>query len=290
MAAEGDKAPPKRRSTKTKQINSSDPRPLTYPTPENKTTRFLTDSFQADEGLPDRERAHTSVVRYTSSNPTVQRTTQLPPQRTTQLPATPTPIPSRRQKLTRDLPPEITRQLSPARTGRTTRAMQPVTKRSAPTGRFHKLRHMHWLFLVGLGMMVALALWFIGSAAVSWGIQRYYDFTYGNPRTFQSDSVVGHGGDSNAHPSHFIAVNLNHLAIVMELRAGDPGKSISYSTPVYNDDNSAPVTLEFRDVTNDKKPDMIVHIHLSNQEEQVAVFVNTGDQFRPSNSNDRLKL
>jgi len=150
------------------------------------------------------------------------------------------------------------------------------------TSKVHQIKHMHWLFFVGLIMMVGLILWITGTAALAWGIQRYNDLRYGIPRTYQVDQVVGQGGDSLAHPSHFIALNKNHQAIVIELQAGDPKKSFSYTAPLYNDNGEAPVTLEFRDVTSDGKVDMIVHIHLPTQE-QIAVFINNGSQFLRSN-------
>jgi hypothetical protein len=103
------------------------------------------------------------------------------------------------------------------------------------------------------------------------------------------DQVVGQGGDSPAHPSHFIAINKYHQAIIIEFKAGDPAQAITYATPIYNDNGEAPVTLEFRDVTGDGKLDMIIHIHLLTRE-QIVVFINTGAQFRPANGNDHIKL
>jgi hypothetical protein len=137
--------------------------------------------------------------------------------------------------------------------------------------------------------MAALILGGGGAAVLAWGIQRYYDFRYGNPRTYQVDQVVGQGGDSPASPSHFIALNENHQAIVIELRAGDPTKAITYTTAIYNDNGEAPVTLEFHDVTGDGKVDMIIQIHSLNQE-QITVFINNGEQFRPATNDDHIKL
>ncbi|HET8846357.1 MAG TPA: hypothetical protein VFN35_33150, partial [Ktedonobacteraceae bacterium] len=45
--------------------------------------------------------------------------------------------------------------------------------------------------------------------------------TYGTPRTFQIDAVVGHH-DGPAHPSHFEGLNLNGQIEVIELHGGDP--------------------------------------------------------------------
>jgi hypothetical protein len=153
----------------------------------------------------------------------------------------------------------------------------------------HKPQKMHWLFFVGLGMMAVLILWVAGSAGVTWGRQLYNDIRYGTPRTYQVDQIVGQGGDSPAHPSHFIAINKNHQAIIIELKAGDPAQAITYTMPIHNDNGEAPVTLEFRDVIGDGKLDMIIHIHLLTRE-QIFVFINTGTQFRPAKGSDHIKL
>ena len=139
-------------------------------------------------------------------------------------------------------------------------------------------RNIHWLLYVGVGMVAALALWVVGSAVVAWGAATYNNLAYGNPRTFQTDAVVGHGGDSIQHPSHFIALNLNGQVIIIELRAGNPANSITYTGPHFYETggNLIPVTLEFRDVNHDGKPDMLIHF-----QDNVIVFLNNGTQFVP---------
>src|SRR5256885_17176366 len=92
----------------------------------------------------------------------------------------------------------------------------------------------------------------------------------GIPRTHQTDAVVGHGGDSAQRPSHFIAVNLNPQAIVVEFPAGSQSGALSYVVPYYilgPGGDLTPITLEFRDVTADGKPDMIIHMHLPSQDQ-----------------------
>ncbi len=150
---------------------------------------------------------------------------------------------------------------------------------------------VHWLLPLGIGMIAMLVLWELGSLGLSLIMREYNNITYGMPRTYQTDAVVGHG-DSKAHPSHFIAINLNHQAIVIEFPAGNPQNAKSYVVPYYilgQDSNLVPVTVEFRDVTGDGRPDMIVHIHLQAQD-QTFVFVNDGKEFRPPNSSDHIKL
>ena len=151
---------------------------------------------------------------------------------------------------------------------------------------------VHWLLPLGIGMIAMLVLWELGSIVLAWGIARYEDFQYGNPRTYQVNAVVGHGGDSVEHPSHFIAVNLNRQAIVVEFPAGNPAGAESYVVPYYilgSGADQVPVTLEFRDVTGHGKLDMIIHIHLQSQD-QTFVFVNDGTKFRPPTSKDNIHL
>jgi hypothetical protein len=139
-------------------------------------------------------------------------------------------------------------------------------------------RNVHWLLYVGVGMVAALALWVVGSTLVAWGAAKYNDIAYGYPRTFQIDAVVGHGGDSTAHPSHFIALNLKGQVIIIELRAGNPANSINYTGPHFYETGGdlIPVSLEFRDVNHDGKPDMLIHF-----QDNVIVFLNDGTQFIP---------
>ncbi len=179
------------------------------------------------------------------------------------------------------------REFSPNRSARNTTTS--YTGGSAKAKRRNS--SVHWLLPVGIGMVAMLVLWVFGSLAIAWGQQRYQDITYGRPRTYQTDAVVGHN-DSLQHPSHFIAINYNRQAIVTEWQGGDPAKSVVYVVPYYIvGDNSelTPVTVELRDVTGDKKPDLIIHIHLSTQD-QTFVFVNDGKKFRPPLASDKITM
>jgi hypothetical protein len=176
------------------------------------------------------------------------------------------------------LDPNTGQMLTP-RAARSRQAGKPPAPRNEQRG-------IHWLLYVGIGMLAMLALWVVGSAALAWGIARYDDIVYGNPRTFQTDAVVGHDDDAQ-HPSHFIAINLNRHIVIIEFMGGNPAKSISYGGPYLYEagGDKVPVTLEFRDVTGGGKPDMLIHI-----QDQTIVFVNTGTQFRPANSSDHIHL
>ncbi|QBD80617.1 hypothetical protein EPA93_33445 [Ktedonosporobacter rubrisoli] len=266
MPPGGEQSQQKRRTTAN--MGRRDPDTTGDPRLSEKISSPLhTDGYPYDEGV-ETPRPRTSVVRYYGS----PRITQA--QRLTGSQPTSSLTTRRQARPTKNLPPPTRNVTQPA---------EPSTQTK---------RNVHWLFLVGLGMLVALALWITGSWVLAWGLQRYNDIRYGYPRTFHMDAVVGHGGDSPAHPSHFIATNFNRQAIIIEFMAGDPAKSVSYVAPIYiagDGGNLAPVTLEFRDVTNDNKPDMVVHIHLPSQD-QVYVFVNDGTKFRPSNGGDKIRL
>jgi hypothetical protein len=164
-----------------------------------------------------------------------------------------------------------------ARSGRNT-TIQPDS--SPLPGQKVDQRNVHWMLYVGVGMIAALALWVTASSLLAWGTNKYDDLIYGNPRISQTDAVVGHNNDSQAHPSHFIALNLHGQVIVIELPAGDPTKSTDYIGPelIAPGDEQIPVTLTFSDVNNDGKPDMIVHI----QDKEVH-FCNNGTKFTACN-------
>jgi len=138
-------------------------------------------------------------------------------------------------------------------------------------------RHMHWSLILGLGMILALLLWMAASETLAWWSNHQIDSTYGMPRTYQTDQVVGHG-DSTEHPTHFIAINLNAHITIIEIPGGNNQHARMYSGPTLYSDNGdqTPVTLEFYDVNGDGKVDMIVHVG-----DQKIVYLNDGTQFKP---------
>jgi hypothetical protein len=147
-------------------------------------------------------------------------------------------------------------------------------------------RWSFWLF-VGIGMLAMLALW-VGLQWLGNWWQLHQDYsTYGYPRTWQTDTVVGHNGDSKANPSHFIFLNLNGHVEVIEFPAGDGTKAKIYIGPTLVTDGGdlIPVTGEFADVNGDGKPDMIIRI-----QDQRIVFINTGDAFRPLKQGEHVTL
>jgi hypothetical protein len=146
--------------------------------------------------------------------------------------------------------------------------------------------HLHWLAILGLGMVIMLALVVGGNAVSSWWTIHQDDSTYGRPRTFQIDQVVGHN-DSAENPSHFEAINLNRHIIVIELPGGDSSKARIYNitTLFGNGQELTPVTISFKDVNNDGLLDMEIHI-----KEQTIVFINENGQFRPLKPTEHVHL
>jgi hypothetical protein len=278
----GSDDPLKKRASGTRK---SSPNAVTFSEIPERETKVTEEDFMDEESL-DPPRPNSSVIRR--ANLPVTRTN------TTGTPGSPnSPVPQRRtaaqpqkpqqtQKPTSSLPNPI--------------AIQGNSRNPAKQGLFPTKSvlqgKVHWLLPIGIGMIAMLVLWEIGTLALAWGMARYDDIRYGNPRTYQTDFAVGHGGDSRQHPSHFIAINLNRQAIVVEFPAGNPSGAQSYVVPDYilgPGGDLVPVTVEFRDVTGDGKPDMIIHMHLQSQD-QTFVFVNDGTKFRAPTSKDNIHL
>ena len=139
-----------------------------------------------------------------------------------------------------------------------------------------KKQRTHWALILGLGMVLMLLVFFGFSLLMAWWTNHQLDSTYGFPRTYQTDQVVGHQ-DSIDHPSHFIFLNLNGHVLIIELPAGDSSHAKIYQGPTLITDNasSVPVTGEFKDVNGDGKIDMIVHIG-----DQRIIYLNDGTQFK----------
>ena len=146
-----------------------------------------------------------------------------------------------------------------------------------PNAKQHK-RSIHPLLYLGVGMIAMLALVVLVFSGWNWIQITKDDLTYGRPRTFHIDAVVGHN-DSVANPSHFIALNLNRHVQVIEIPGQDSTKERTFQiTTLFGDgEDLTPVTLSFRDVNGDGKPDMLIHI-----QEQTLVMINDNGTFRPA--------
>ncbi|MDQ2717228.1 MAG: hypothetical protein M3Z08_20190, partial [Chloroflexota bacterium] len=144
----------------------------------------------------------------------------------------------------------------------------------------------HWLVIAGMGMLVMLVAWVALSSLVSWWQVTQDDWKYGRPRTFQMDYVVSHN-DSVTNKSHFMAINLNRRIEIIEFPGGDPTKAKIYLGPLLVGDGQdlTPVTLTFKDVNGDGKPDMIVNVQDSH-----FVFINENGTFRAARPGENLNM
>jgi hypothetical protein len=139
-------------------------------------------------------------------------------------------------------------------------------------------RRRYGVVIFGIGMFAMLALWVVGTMVGSWWNVFQDDIHYGRPRTFQVDAVVQHHHDSSTNPSHFIAVNFRFHVQIIEFPAGDVTQAKIYAGPtLYGDGQDlAVVTLSFRDVNGDGKPDMLIAVANTH-----IVYINESGQFRP---------
>ncbi len=142
---------------------------------------------------------------------------------------------------------------------------------------------LHWLVYIGCGMLAALLLWMLGALALSWWHSYQDDQQYGHPRTYQCDARVGHTDAGT--PSHFIALNLNHRAEVIELPGGDPTKMKVYLGPTLTGEHSDLdiVTVSFKDVNGDHKPDMLLSV-----DGVKYPYINDNGAFRPPTPNEHV--
>jgi len=138
-------------------------------------------------------------------------------------------------------------------------------------------RGKHWSMYLVTGMATMTAL-VIGLYSLgSWWQHVQDDWTYGMPRTYQTDAVVGHNHDSRAHPSHFLALNLRGQVEVFELPAGDPTKVRVFFGPLISGEGAGQVvvTISFTDIDHDGTPDMILHYG-----DSAEVLYNKGGTFQ----------
>ncbi len=146
-----------------------------------------------------------------------------------------------------------------------TQGAPPVRRASAQSARetepAPRRRRVHPVVFVGMALLIAVIGWGVLTVFANWWTNTTQQWTYGYPRTYQTDAVVGHN-DSQARPSHFIAVNLNGQVEVIEFPGGDATHAHMYTglTIVGQNADLIPVTLSFQDVNGDGTLDMIVSV------------------------------
>jgi hypothetical protein len=164
----------------------------------------------------------------------------------------------------------IRRDMAPSRRGR----YLPAGQRQERPRHF---RRPHWMLRLGLALSLVFLSWLLLTEAATWTQQALDTLHYGYPRTSQTDAVVEHG-DSPAHPSHFIALNLDGHLEVIELAGGNPAHAHIYVGPTLTGPEAAqvPVTITFQDVNGDGKPDLLLLF-----DGIQVVYLNTGTSFQP---------
>ncbi len=150
----------------------------------------------------------------------------------------------------------------------------------------HQRRRRHPLLWVLLGLLLATAIWIGCSQLVAWGTAELNDLRYGTPRTYQTDAFVGQG-DSQAHPSHFIALNLHGNIVILEFIGGDPAKTHEFevASGLGPDADRTVVTLKFVDVNHNGHPDMLVEAGGVQ-----SILVNDGTTFRPPTPGEQQQI
>jgi hypothetical protein len=147
----------------------------------------------------------------------------------------------------------------------------------APETRRLPERHAGWLIWLILCVLLIGALgWMVVSVVGAWWHGMQEGWTYGMPRTFQTDQFVGLG-DSQAYPDHFAAMNLNGLIVVVQINPTNPKDDAIYYV-ARNNDSTTPVTLAFRDVNHDGRIDMLIKVG-DETSSYTLVFLNNGKQF-----------
>ncbi len=188
------------------------------------------------------------------------------------------PTSSRKQQTATQQAPSPLRQAEPEQDDD-----EPETER-LPRRCVHKSR-FHWFVYLGVGMVAMLILWIIGTIALTWWQGYQDDLRYGHPRTYQCDAKVGHNDTQT--PSHFIALDLNHRVEVIELPGGDATKARVYLGPMLagQDSDLDIVTVSFKDVNGDGKPDLILSV-----ENAKYVYINDNGAFRPLHADEHINM
>ncbi len=142
-------------------------------------------------------------------------------------------------------------------------------------------RRLPWYFYASTTLAGILLLYIVVNIGSSWIQHTRDDWTYGNPRTYQTDANVGHG-TSQAPMSHFLVENLNGQVIVIEIPGGEPGKAHIYQiTTLAQGSIDTPVTVSFKDINADGKLDMLVSIGEPDSPLFVVFLFNNGQTFVP---------
>jgi hypothetical protein len=179
----------------------------------------------------------------------------------------------------------VTRQQGPPPIRRASLMSEASTQTQEYSPAPQPIRHMHWLFYTGFAIAVVVSVEMVCTLVAGWWTGYQDDLHYGYPRTYQTDARTGH--NDAEMPSHFIALNLHGHLEIIECPGADCTKALVYIGPVLFGDGQdlVPVTLEFRDVNHNDKPDMIIHA-----QDQIWIFINDNGKFRPATPDDHVSV
>ena len=186
-------------------------------------------------------------------------------------------IPDARQTVAPFAPGDLGQEETPRRS-------RPATRQAAPVIR--PQRHFHPLFWLGLGLLALVLGWIGLNQAVTWGTGELNTLQYGTTRTFQMDAFLGNG-DSQAHPSHLLALNLNGEILLEVFPSGDVSHVQSYilTTLTGPGSDEVVVTIQLFDPGHTGKPDLIIHVG-----EIESLLVSAQGSFRPPTPEERQQL
>lgn len=149
--------------------------------------------------------------------------------------------------------------------------------------------HLRLVGLVAAGIAALLALYVVLSAVFGFLQVKMDDIQYGRPRTTHLDAYVGHAGEQDGQPSHFLALNLDRRIVLIELPGGDTKDASTITGPYLFGDGEdlTPVKLSAEDVNGDGAADLLVNV----KNEQL-VYINDKDKntFHLMTPEERAKL
>ncbi len=125
--------------------------------------------------------------------------------------------------------------------------------------------------------LVAVAIYVLVGALVSWGQVRLDDLRYGRPRTTHLEVMLGHRAEATGQSTRVIGLNLDRQVVVLVLPGGDPAQIYSLPGPYLfgATEDLVPVVLSLQDIDGDTRPDLLMNV----RNEQI-IYLNREGTFR----------
>ena len=139
------------------------------------------------------------------------------------------------------------------------RGSMMITEQQTASVARRQRRPVHGTVYIGLTLLCMVVGFIVFSALSTWWQHTDDYLHYGMPRTYQMDAAVGHQ-DSAAHPSHFLALNLDGHLSVIEMQGGDLSKTVIYAGPIIYGQGADLVAVTLS-VAHDQngKPELVLH-------------------------------